>query len=326
MITPFHLETPRLLLRPFLPKDGPDMYALNADPEVIRYTGDGPFESPEAATQFLTDYPAYREYGYGRWIVIEKSTGKTLGWCGLKFLKEVGETDLGYRFFQEHWGKGFAQESSRVCLDYGFHTLNLASIRGNVVPENVRSVHVLEKMGMQWEAAAEDHGGQIWVYRVHNPDPLHVRTATSADVPALRELYQTSVKSQAPKYYTPEQVEAWASSGENGLTWERLSSQQVWIAESAGCPAGFISLKTEGYLDLLYVGAGFQRRAVASRLLYVLEREALSQELLRLETHASLAAVPFFEARGYRVVRANEAIASGVAMTNYLMETSLMGY
>jgi putative acetyltransferase len=103
-----------------------------------------------------------------------------------------------------------------------------------------------------------------------------------------------------------------------------LSAQQVWVALSGDDIAGFISLKPEGYLDFLYVGANFQRQSVASRLLFLLEKDALARGLTRIETHASEVAVPFFEAKGYRVVHANLAVANGISLANFLMETTLV--
>lgn len=141
------LETERLLLREFEPSDAQAMYDLNADPEVIRWTGDPPFDSVEHAETFLQKYPDYDRNGYGRWSVIVKETDEFVGWCGLK-LNEKDLIDLGYRFFRKDWGKGYATESAAACLGYGFLALGMDEIIGRVAPENVASIRVLEKLGM----------------------------------------------------------------------------------------------------------------------------------------------------------------------------------
>lgn len=144
------LETPRLILREFLPdEDAAFFFALNNEPEAIRYTGDPPFESVEAARQFLRHYDQYEKFGYGRWAVLLKPAGAWIGWCGLKYTPELAETDIGFRFFPAHWGRGYATEAARACLEYGFHTLGLKRIVGRAMKENKASVRVLEKAGLR---------------------------------------------------------------------------------------------------------------------------------------------------------------------------------
>ena len=70
------------------------------------------------------------------------------GWCGLKLHDGTQETDLGYRFMQKYWGKGYATEASLACIDYGFKILNLKRIIGNAMKENVASIKVFKKLSM----------------------------------------------------------------------------------------------------------------------------------------------------------------------------------
>ncbi|MCD6069039.1 MAG: N-acetyltransferase [Bacteroidetes bacterium] len=162
------LEPPRLALREFTEEDAENAYLLNLDPEVVRYTGDGPFESIEAARIFLKNYPDYKKHGYGRWAVIEKSSNEFLGWCGLKYIEELNEYDIGYRFFRKHWGKGFATESAKACLAYGFEKLQLPFVVGRAAKENTASIHVLEKIGLNYHRAGVFHGDDSVVYRLEN--------------------------------------------------------------------------------------------------------------------------------------------------------------
>lgn len=59
-------------------------------------------------------------------------------------LRELN-TDIGFRLFEEHWNKGFATESSKACIEYGFENLNLKSIIGRAMKENLVSIKVLKK-------------------------------------------------------------------------------------------------------------------------------------------------------------------------------------
>ncbi len=144
------LETERLLLREFEVADAPSYYELNQDPEVLRYTGDAPFPTLESAVDFLRNYDHYAKYGYGRWTVLLRETGELIGWCGLKYLSDVEEVDLGYRFFQKHWRKGYATESGKACVQYGFEDVKLPFIVGRAMKGNIGSIRVLENCGMTW--------------------------------------------------------------------------------------------------------------------------------------------------------------------------------
>ena len=122
---------------------------LNKDWEVIKYTGDVAFESVEATRHFLSNYSDYKKNGFGRWIVELKESNEILGWCGLK-KHEDGSVDIGYRFYRKDWGKGYATESAKACLRYGFEVLKLNEVIGNSALENKQSIRVFDKLGMSF--------------------------------------------------------------------------------------------------------------------------------------------------------------------------------
>lgn len=151
------LKTERLILREFELTDAKCMFELNADPEVIQYTGDPSFKSVDEAKAFLENYSDYKRNSYGRWAVILKETNEFIGWCGLKYQDE-GFVDLGFRFFKNQWRKGYASEAAKAVLRYGFETLKLDEIIGRVVSGNISSVRVLEKLNMQFQRYDTCHG------------------------------------------------------------------------------------------------------------------------------------------------------------------------
>ncbi|MFC0875025.1 GNAT family N-acetyltransferase [Saccharicrinis sp. FJH2] len=150
-------ETSRLILREFQLKDAEAFYLLNSDPEVLRYTGDSPFGNVTEAEEFIRNYDDYRKNGFGRWAVILKSTHEFLGWCGLK-LNEENMIDVGFRFFKNEWGKGYATEAAKSTLEYGFNQLKMAEIIGRAALANKASIRVLEKLGMTYWKMASCHG------------------------------------------------------------------------------------------------------------------------------------------------------------------------
>ena len=164
------IETNRLLLRRFTEDDASLLYELNLDPEVIRYTHD-PIADVEHAKQVLNEVmlPQYSLYDHGRWAVHLRSNLEFMGWCGLKYLSETNEVDLGYRLMKKFWGKGYATEAALACIEYGFNTLNLPVIIGRALPGNLASIKVLEKCGMKYLHDEVMHGYLHKTYQVTNP-------------------------------------------------------------------------------------------------------------------------------------------------------------
>lgn len=151
------LETSRLIIRPALLEDAQNLFIMNSDPEVIRYTGDSSFANIKEAESLIRDrmFTQYQKYKMSRFTVQFKD-GTYLGWCGLKYHLETDEVDLGYRFLRKFWGQGLATESSKACLEYGFKTLNLSRIIAKAMPENIGSIKVLQKLGMTFKGYVKD--------------------------------------------------------------------------------------------------------------------------------------------------------------------------
>ena len=143
------IQTNRFYLREKQLSDAKDMYLLNIDPEVIKYTGDPPFKDEDEALAFIKNYDHFRKHGFGRWVIVDKQNDEYLGWCGLK-KHEDGMIDLGYRIKKEHWSKGIASEAAAACVDYGFTVLNINEIVGRSASANAASIRILEKIGMQF--------------------------------------------------------------------------------------------------------------------------------------------------------------------------------
>lgn len=162
------LKTPRLQMRPHHPTDADFMIRLNADPAVVRYTGDGPLDQPTALAIVSALQQQYAERRMGRFVLTERETGEPVGWCGLKWHPEEDAADLGYRLLRDRWGRGYATEAGRACLQYGRETLNLQNIIARVVPENTASVRVLQKLGFVRVRPTVCDGWAADLYRLPN--------------------------------------------------------------------------------------------------------------------------------------------------------------
>ena len=156
----------RLYFRRFLAEDAESLFLLNSDPDVIKYTGDPPFESIDSAHRFIAEYDHYKKHGFGRWAVLKKEDNKFIGWCGLKY-NEENDIDIGFRFFQNEWGKGYASEAAKATIEYGANNLSIQRIIGRAAKQNIASLRILEKLGFTYVKKSPCHGIEEALYFVY---------------------------------------------------------------------------------------------------------------------------------------------------------------
>lgn len=175
----FNIETERLILRELIPTDLDGMFELDSNPEVHKYLGNNPVKTKAESKKILENvFNQYRERGIGRFAAIEKSSGDFIGWTGLKFNtgdnEALGEKrdfyDIGYRFIQRYWGKGYATESSLKMLDFGFKELNLKTIVGAAETGNIASNQVLKKIGLKFKETFPFEDVKVNWYELNKED------------------------------------------------------------------------------------------------------------------------------------------------------------
>ncbi len=168
-------ETERLYLRKFTMDDSELLFSLNNNPEVLKYLHEPP-PVLEKMKSVLADIilPQYHLYNHGRWAVHLKTDNEFIGWCGLKYVKERDEIDLGYRFFEQYWGKGFATESAKATVKYGFEQLRLDRIMAQAHVDNIASQNVIEKCGLQFYQNSFSDGCNVKQYEIFKEKYYHV--------------------------------------------------------------------------------------------------------------------------------------------------------
>lgn len=145
------IETARLLVRPWQDSDRAPFAAMCADPEVMAHLG--PLWT-EAQTNEAVDrqMALQAEQGHCFWALEERATGDFLGFCGLKIMPDGcgldGDIEAGWRLKRTAWGKGYAHESARAALDWGFANLTIPRIVAMTVLANSRSWGLMERLGM----------------------------------------------------------------------------------------------------------------------------------------------------------------------------------
>lgn len=151
-----------------------------------------------------------------------------------------------------------------------------------------------------------------------------IRRFREEDAPATAALFHASVHGLTRDHYDQTQRDAWAPKvPEIGAWLKRLQSQVAFVAERDGHLMGFMTVRPDGYLDLAFVAPDASRQGVAFRLYKAIEAEANALGLTRLHAEASHLARPFFERRGWRVVKEQTVERNGVDLTNFIMEKHL---
>jgi RimJ/RimL family protein N-acetyltransferase len=144
-------ETGRLTLRGFVPEDVDRLAEIIGDPVVMRYMpGSRPWPREAAERELGKIIDHWGRHGYGRWAVVH-GNGRMIGWCGIEFLRDLGETEVAYLLDKYYWNRGYATEAARFSLGFGFEKVGLDRIIALAFPENIASRRVMEKIGMVYE-------------------------------------------------------------------------------------------------------------------------------------------------------------------------------
>jgi ribosomal-protein-alanine N-acetyltransferase len=170
------IETERLLLRQFVDADLEDMFEMDSDPEVHRFLGNKPVQHIDECRNAIENLKKqYKDNGTGRWAVILKETNAFIGWSGIKFITDSINNhqnfyEIGYRFNQKHWGKGYATEAGLVFVDLAFNDMKVDALYAYADLGNIGSRKILEKLGMHYVNSFEYEGEiEVW-YEMQNPN------------------------------------------------------------------------------------------------------------------------------------------------------------
>lgn len=147
---------------------------------------------------------------------------------------------------------------------------------------------------------------------------MQLREYKSADCEQLADLFYQTVHSVNAEDYTKEQLDAWATGEVDLQGWDKsFREHKTIIAIENGTIVGFGDIDQSGYLDRLYVHKDYQRQGIASAICDMLEDSIRGKTIT---THASITATPFFQQRGYCVVKEQKVVRHGVTLTNYVMK------
>lgn len=150
------LETERLILRPCELGDLEGFADMFGDPEVARFvTADGkPMPRFGAWQSLCSTVGHWALRGFGMFAVVERATGRFVGRVGPWAPEGWPGFEVGWTLTHAMWGKGYATEAASRCLEYSFTELNQPHVMSLILPDNIRSIHVAERLGQQSEGEA----------------------------------------------------------------------------------------------------------------------------------------------------------------------------
>ncbi|WP_417478601.1 GNAT family N-acetyltransferase [Maricaulis sp.] len=158
----------------------------------------------------------------------------------------------------------------------------------------------------------------------NHPAGIVLRRGERSDIAALTRVFYRAVREGAGPEYSTEQRAAWAPAPPEVEAWDkRLTPQAVFVAELDGAVIGFMSVKSDGYIDLAFVDPEHIGQGVAQLLYDRLEAHARETGMERLYSDASARARILFERQGWTVEAAQKPMIRGVELHNYRMTKAL---
>ena len=146
------LETERLTLREFTTDDAEFIMKLVNSPGWLQFIGDRNIKTTDQAITYLENGPikSYAENGFGLAMVETKDRKIPIGMCGIIKRDNLDNADIGFAFLPLFTGKGYAFEMANATLSYAVTQLKMPVIYAITVANNLRSIRLLEKIGLKF--------------------------------------------------------------------------------------------------------------------------------------------------------------------------------
>ena len=159
------IETPRLVLRRWSPADVDALAAIYADPAIVHWLG--PLTREDAQTTVERYEHHWDVFGFGRFAVEDRATGRLVGRVGVMRQPEWTETpeqdEVGWVVAADRWGEGLAGEAAAAALRDASDRVGLARVVSFTLPENGASRRVMEKCGLAYRGVADWNGRpHVW--------------------------------------------------------------------------------------------------------------------------------------------------------------------
>src|SRR5262245_13405706 len=153
------LTTARLVLRPLMMADAPDVQRLAGAREVASTTLriPHPYEPGMAEQWIRTHQEAYERGELGHCAIVRRADNTLMGCIGLRIDQPYAHAELAYWLGVPFWNQGYCTEAARAIVQYGFEVLRLHRIYASYMTRNPASGRVMQKIGMTYEGCLRQH-------------------------------------------------------------------------------------------------------------------------------------------------------------------------
>lgn len=142
----------RLGFKSWRDEDFNDFHSLNSDKKVMEHFPKT-LSADETRDFIVRLQRHFEQHNYCYFLVETLDNQEFIGFIGLAYQTYetafTPATDIGWRLKTSSWGKGYATEGAKRCLEYGFSELNLEHIISTCPLRNVASEKVMQKIGMK---------------------------------------------------------------------------------------------------------------------------------------------------------------------------------
>ena len=166
------LTTPRLRLAPFADEHLDGLYALNSDPEVMRYITGKPDTREDTLAGIARVKARWAEWGYSWWSIFELETADPIGAGCIQHLGRdaANPLEIGWRLRKDKWHQGFASEAAEAMARFAFETLKAPLLCAVCDPDNSASARVMQRLGMVYRGIERWYDADCAVYQMSLAD------------------------------------------------------------------------------------------------------------------------------------------------------------
>ncbi|WP_417860163.1 GNAT family N-acetyltransferase [Winogradskyella sediminis] len=153
---------------------------------------------------------------------------------------------------------------------------------------------------------------------------VEIRPATQEDIPEITALFRATIPHVTSKHFSEKQMNVWASGADDIEAWEkRIQKLYFIVAQIDTTMVGFGYLKNGNFIEGLYVHKDYKRQGIGSKLLRIMESQAMMNDYDVLKSDINKTAIPFFDNRYFEVIKKHKKNYKGVIFENYLVEKNL---
>ncbi len=302
---PTVLRIDEFTMRPIRASDLDALAAIWADPEVTRFLPSrGVPISREGTENALVSFlEHWQKRGYGIWAIVKNTLLEMVGYCGLRYLDELGGVEVLYGLTKAYWGRGIATQATKASISYSFNVANLDRVIALLLPDNQASRRVIEKADLHYEKQVHIFNLDALYYSIVQDQDTITASPVSVAMVSEEVEYRDEVELPRDQVINLYSQCGWSSADKPDALLLALSNSQTvvsaWHQKSLIGLGNAISDKAlVVYYSHLLVLPSYQNMGVGREIMKRLQSHYIDfhqQILLAIDS-----AAPFYEKLGFK--------------------------